>query len=94
MSNVEQIIQIATGKKKRYKRQGSCVRCGVCCINENCQHFKINDNGFATCLIHNSKYRPKKCKFFPQAPPILFKTCGYYFYDIAEDKIIKAGECP
>ena len=91
---VEQVIQMNTGVKPRYKRMGKCIRCGACCVNEDCEHLVFLDNGKAFCKIHNSKNRPDKCKTFPQLPPIIFKTCGYYFVDLIERKIIKPGESP
>jgi len=90
---VEKIINMISGKTPRYIRKGECRRCGACCLNENCQYLKFT-NGKATCLIHNSKYRPNKCKTFPQLPPIIFKTCGYYFIDRIDGRIIKPGESP
>jgi len=74
-------------KKQRYIRMGECIRCGQCCVNEDCEHFEMNEP--ATCLIHK-KERPARCVLFPEMPPILFETCGYYFLDTWEDnKIVK-----
>ena len=71
----------------RYIRQGECNRCGQCCINEDCEHFVMGEP--ATCLIHD-KERPPKCEWFPEAPPIIFEKCGYYFLDTWEDnRIVK-----
>jgi len=41
----------------------------------------------ATCKIHD-KERPSKCGWFPEAPPIIFEKCGYYFLDTWEDNRI------
>lgn len=77
---------------KRYIRKGECARCGDCCQNENCEHFEM-DEGIANCKIHNSPDRPNKCIWFPQAPPIIFKRCGYYFEDTWENnRIVGAME--
>jgi len=71
--------------KLRYKRKGKCNRCGECCRNESCEHFE--DGTVAVCKIHNQK-RPMRCKWFPQAPPIIFSGCGYYFLDTWENNRI------
>jgi len=65
--------------RKRYVRRGECKKCGSCCVNEDCEHFD-----FPLCTIHD-KERPDKCGWFPQAPPIIFEKCGYYFLDTWED---------
>jgi len=66
----------------RYIRQGECNRCGQCCINEDCEYFEMGEP--ATCKIHD-KECPPKCEWFPQAPPIIFEKCSYYFLDTWED---------
>lgn len=63
---------------------GQCNRCGACCIAEKCKHLLVKD-GIATCLIFDSPNRPDYCKMWPNNPPILFKTCGYYFIDTWEN---------
>jgi len=74
----------------RYIRKGSCRRCGKCCEGEDCEHFKPGNP--ATCLIHDGE-RPNKCEWFPQAPPIIFKDCGYYFLDTWENnRVVGPGE--
>lgn len=76
----------------RYDRRGKCVRCGHCCLNENCEHFEIIGD-LANCKIIDSLDRPLKCKLFPEMPPILFDTCGYYFLDKWENnKKLPVGE--
>ena len=70
---------------RRYSRQGQCNRCGQCCMHEGadggpCEHL-IKEGDTYTCLIHDDPNKPKKCGLFPELPPILFKTCGYYFID-------------
>lgn len=78
-------------KKRRYERAGKCNRCGKCCMNEDCEYFKIEEN-IATCLIHNDPNRPLKCVIYPYGPPIIFDTCGYYFIDTLDNnKIIRMG---
>ena len=69
----------------RYKRQGQCIRCGQCCVNEDCEYFMMGEP--AICLIHD-KERPSKCEWFPEAPPIIFEKWGYYFLDTWEDNRI------
>jgi len=72
--------------KKRYARKGDCIRCGMCCINENCEHFVMGKKTeIATCEIYESPNRPLRCKLFPEMPPILFESCGYYFLDAWEN---------
>jgi len=85
--------------KLRYKRQGQCIRCGVCCLTEGkdggpCKYLKLAGGGKqASCLLINHPERPQKCKIFPQAPPILIDTCGYYFLDTwEEDRIVRVRE--
>ena len=76
----------------RYVRSGRCVRCGECCLNEDCDHFEF-DGKIATCKIHDSPSRPLICSLFPDMPPILFKDCGYYFIDLWDDnKKISPGD--
>jgi len=69
----------------RYERRGECNRCGDCCINEDCEYFKLGNP--STCLIHD-KERPVKCDAYPEAPPIIFENCSYYFFDTWEDNRI------
>ena len=73
---------------KRYERRGSCSRCGMCCINEKCDHLRFR-GGKAVCMIHpeivGEDNREPKCEPFPQAPPILNERCGFYFIDTWED---------
>jgi len=78
----------------RYERKGNCNRCGVCCLNENCEHFEFNEEmGIATCKIYGSSNRPLMCLLFPDMPPILFEGCGYYFIDLWEDnREIRPGD--
>jgi hypothetical protein len=80
--------------KLRYIRKGKCKRCGTCCLDENCEYFELNKKtGIATCKIFNSSERPLRCKWFPQAPPILIEKCGYYFIDTWENnRVVKAKE--
>jgi len=84
---VQRIIDFVSGKKQRYERRGECIRCGVCCREEECKHFvDAVDGEYATCLIFGSLERPSKCTDFPYAPPIVCKICGYYYMDLLEDK--------
>jgi len=77
-------------KKNRYIRKGKCNRCGECCINEDCEHL-IWESDIAICLIYKNRF--DRCKWFPQAPPILIEKCGYYFLDTWENnRIVKAKE--
>jgi len=73
--------------KPRYERMGKCLRCGICCIGEDCEHLLMNDSK-ATCVIHDDPNRPMKCILFPANPPIVFEGCGYYFLDLWENKRI------
>lgn len=40
------------------------------------------DNGLAICTIYDKREgtRPE-CIVFPEAPPILVESCGFYFLD-------------
>lgn len=74
----------------RYVRKGKCVRCGQCCINEDCEYLTWEKDETATCLIFGKEERPLMCSLFPEMPPILLEGCGYYFLDTWEDnKIVK-----
>lgn len=42
----------------------------------------------ANCKIYESPDRPMDCGLFPEAPPIMFKDCGFYFLDTWEDNRI------
>lgn len=88
---VEQVIEMISGTKPRYKRMGKCVRCGSCCLNENCEHLIFLDNRKAYCKIHKNKNRQEKCKIYPSNPPINFEKCGYFFIDLADNKILRYG---
>ena len=79
----------------RYVRKGKCLRCGFCCLSENCEHFEwIEKDGkkIANCKIFGKPERPEKCVNFPQAPPLLNPKCGYYFLDTWENnRKVKMG---
>ncbi len=88
---IRKAIAMASGMP-RYIRKGKCIQCGACCQNENCEFLKFDGKKWQ-CLIHSNSNRPQRCKSFPQVPPIIFKTCGYYFLDKwNNNKIIKPGE--
>jgi len=73
----------------RYVRFGHCKRCGLCCLNEDCEHLRINKGELATCLIFGSDERPSHCSIYPGGPPIRNPKCGYYFRDRwNNDKIV------
>lgn len=75
--------------KPRYIRQGKCNRCGWCCDYHGCSDVKRID-GKAICTIYEK--RPLRCVVFPEAPPILIESCGFYFLDTWEDnRIVKYG---
>lgn len=68
--------------KPRYIRQGKCYRCGFCCEYSQCKDL-VYEDGKAVCTIYDE--RPQRCVVFPQAPPILTETCGFYFLDTWEN---------
>jgi len=77
--------------KRRYKRQGSCKRCGWCCEYHGCPDVIYDEKGMAICTIYDD--RPDRCRVFPEAPPILHKECGFYFLDTYENnQIVKFGK--
>lgn len=82
-------------KGPRYIRKGKCNRCGDCCKNEECENLRWEGNT-ACCSRHNSMEggaQQEKCVVFPEAPPIVFSRCGYFFVDTWEDnRIIRPGE--
>ena len=76
----------------RYIRKGECLRCGWCCIQENCEYLEW-DGDTAICKIYNDPDRPEKCKLFPEMPPILNPRCGYWFVDRWDnDRVLRARE--
>lgn len=74
----------------RYERRGNCKRCGACCIEEGCDWLEWRDGKKAFCPIHDK--RPERCRNFPAAPPIVYATCGYCFYDQWEDCVLQPKE--
>jgi hypothetical protein len=83
--NLEELISMVNGKEPRYERRGQCIRCGACCIEEDCEYLQW-ENGFATCSVFDKPERRPYCKDWPELPPIVYKTCGYSFYDKIENK--------
>lgn len=63
----------------KYLRFGECKRCGFCCMNKKCEHFKW-ENGAAVCGLNGSM--PQECREYPAVPPILTENCGYRFVDV------------
>lgn len=78
---------------RRYTRQGSCIRCGWCCLQEDppCSYLKYDDEaGHYTCEVFNDpEVRHTRCDLYPDSPPIRYDGCGYYFYDTRESKTVK-----
>lgn len=74
----------------RYERRGQCIRCGACCLNEKCDRLAFAD-GKAACRWYPDN-RPEKCHVFPGNPPIVFKSCGYWFWDTWEKREIHPGD--
>ena len=71
----------------RYKRQGDCNRCGKCCIVQGCEHLSFQ-GGLAICNIYKNRF--DYCKLWPEALPIVYAECSYYFLDTWENnRIIK-----
>lgn len=74
----------------KFNRQGSCLRCGVCCVNDKCSHYKVI-NKLPTCTIYDKRGEPCKehggdthevCIKFPDHPwlkVIKDGTCSYTF---------------
>lgn len=82
-------MNIPSTTETRYIRQGNCLRCGWCCLSEDCEHlgwYEQDGEMKAHCLIAKSPERPQRCKLFPQAPPLLNEDCGYFFLDRWEGK--------
>jgi hypothetical protein len=88
--HLQKMLMIAGGMP-RFQRMGKCNQCGQCCLNEDCEHLTFLENGKAFCNSHDNK-RPLKCKLYPEYPPILFKTCGYYFWDIVDKRRLNVRE--
>jgi len=71
----------------RYVRAGECLRCGKCCVAEECEHLTTVD-GVATCAIHDDPARPLCCVLFPEVPPLPYDGCGFYFLDRWDDNAV------
>ncbi len=74
-------------EQQTQKRQGECVRCGVCCkLLINCIMLTQDSHGNYQCKIHNRK--PSNCSLFPidekdikDRDTILPDVpCGYSFF--------------
>jgi len=78
-------------KGLRYLRQGQCDRCGWCCEQRVCpDYLRYDKEGKAVCTIYPQ--HPGECQRFPQAPPILVESCGFYFLDTWENnRLVKFG---
>ena len=92
LQELQMLNEVFDITRKRYDRRGECKKCGQCCVNENCNHLAVADNGMI-CMIHEDPERPQKCTEFPANPPILFKGCGYGFIDTWEDnRMVEQGK--
>lgn len=59
----------------------------------DCDHLTYDEkNGDAVCRIHGLGKREQWERDWPEAPPILHKKCGYYFWDRWDKKIVKYGQ--
>lgn len=81
----------------RYTRMGECSRCGMCCMKEEegdlpCRYLIFNDNKTTVCSVHGTDLQPDHCKIYPCSPPIMFKSCGYYFKDSVTGKTLRWKE--
>lgn len=87
--STDEIVRMVAGEIPRYERVGECVRCGVCCLLEDCEHFEdATDETLARCKILGDPARPEKCVDFPYAAPIAFKTCGFRFVDKVDGRVL------
>ena len=87
--DVDEIVKMVAGETPRYERVGECVRCGVCCLNEDCGHFEdATDDTLARCRIFGDPARSGKCVDFPYAPPIACQTCGFRFTDRVDGRVL------
>lgn len=74
---------------KRYLRRGRCSQCGWCCKREGCKDLVFVDSKYFCGLFH-SKDRPLRCKLFPEDPPVLNPSCGYFWLDLWNgEKLVK-----
>ena len=90
---VERIIKAVSGKAPRYVREGRCIQCGSCCLQEDCPHYDAGNGATSTCKIHDMPDYPERCRLYPSNPPTIFRKCGYYFVDTLEgNRVLKIGE--
>ena len=77
----------------RYSRRGECIHCGWCCLCEDpsCPHLKMSE-GKSHCTVYGKPERFKRCKLFPEYPPIKHEGCGFRFYDNWEKKTLGVHE--
>lgn len=97
-------MEIYRHQGKKYTRQGSCDRCGNCCLGwakGPCPFLTIDYNGLATCLTYEAEEWPEDARCskqaridFPDTVAALwhpsFQKCGYWFIEI-EDILVA---CP
>ena len=72
------------------RRQGDCVRCGVCChlVANKCARLRFHPDGHSTCRFYEL-YRLPNCRTFPIDPRDLADRnlvapdtpCGYSWAD-------------
>jgi hypothetical protein len=72
--------------KQHARREGACVRCGVCCrLLFRCPCLETLPDGVASCRIHAK--RPRNCRIFPVSESCIRDRdslapgipCGYRF---------------
>ena len=84
-------------------RSGSCNRCGICCVDENCSHYAVVNN-VPTCKIYNNRNQScpdhggithSVCVDFPNHPwlkVIKNSECSYQFTCLNEQETEKFSE--
>jgi len=88
-NSTDAVVKVVSPRKRgvRYVRTGECARCGLCCANEDCEHFTAaTETELAICAIFGDPDRPLKCTDWPPSPPIVIEDCEYGFTDTLEDR--------
>ena len=68
---------------KKYRVEGECLRCGVCC-KDRCHWLDYEPNGLAKCLLHG-RSKPWDCFLFPATRDPsnpLPEKCGYKIVEV------------
>lgn len=80
-----------TVHKIPFKREGTCNRCGICCVDDQCSHYQVVDS-VPTCLIYNERHKVCAEHSAESGRDIDHSVC-IRFPDHSWLKVIKETEC-